>query len=596
MRNPPVRNALRGVLGIALALTLTMLASAAGPPVPPAVARDQVDYVFFGSDRPVLIRLHVRVGEQPYDVTWIAWMDRLFNWFDVNNDGVLDKGEAARVIPANNLQQMMGGGINGAFPPALPLAQLDTNRDGKVSKEEFRAYFRKNGMGPMRFSQQNFEAATATQINESLYKRLDTNRDGKLSKEELGRMQTALRSLDENEDEILTTEELNVENNYNNGYDEVVFLGGRLPRMAAPDPVGMVEYEPGKPNGVLAARLLGQYDRNKDNKLARGEIALDREVFDQLDRNKDGFLDTSELAHFFAREPDLIFRTTTGQITRVSGILDTFGLGSSRTKQRLEDVDAKKRPASLVKNLRRVNGDTMGMTLGDARISFQVNQGQVNNFFGNRQFYLQQFDMIAGKKDHVSREQQKENPGSPFIFALFTQADRDGDGKMTRKEMIGWLDLVGAGGSVHISLTVSDQGRNLFSLLNAAGNGRLSLREMRTAWKRVEPMAKDRKAGLARDDLPRSMRIILGQGNAFFQPVPVAFAGPAPVAPRPTFFGTAPAWFRKMDHNGDGDISPKEWLGTEEEFRKIDADGDGLISAEEARRYETKRTSKSEEK
>ena len=47
-----------------------------------------------------------------------------------------------------------------------------------------------------------------------------------------------------------------------------------------------------------------------------------------------------------------------------------------------------------------------------------------------------------------------------------------------------------------------------------------------------------------------------------------------------------PAWFRKMDRNADGDVSPREWLGTEEEFRKIDTDGDGLISPEEAERYD----------
>ena len=47
-----------------------------------------------------------------------------------------------------------------------------------------------------------------------------------------------------------------------------------------------------------------------------------------------------------------------------------------------------------------------------------------------------------------------------------------------------------------------------------------------------------------------------------------------------------PLWFRKMDRNADGDVSPKEWLGTEEDFQKIDTDGDGLISAEEAERYD----------
>jgi hypothetical protein len=41
-----------------------------------------------------------------------------------------------------------------------------------------------------------------------------------------------------------------------------------------------------------------------------------------------------------------------------------------------------------------------------------------------------------------------------------------------------------------------------------------------------------------------------------------------------------------MDRNRDGDLSRREWLGTEEEFKKIDTDGDGLISAEEAEAYD----------
>ena len=45
-----------------------------------------------------------------------------------------------------------------------------------------------------------------------------------------------------------------------------------------------------------------------------------------------------------------------------------------------------------------------------------------------------------------------------------------------------------------------------------------------------------------------------------------------------------PLWFRKMDRNGDGDVSSREFLGTPADFRRIDTNGDGLIDAEEAER------------
>jgi hypothetical protein len=50
-----------------------------------------------------------------------------------------------------------------------------------------------------------------------------------------------------------------------------------------------------------------------------------------------------------------------------------------------------------------------------------------------------------------------------------------------------------------------------------------------------------------------------------------------------------PLWFQKMDRNRDGDVSRREFLGSDEQFRKIDTNGDGLISREEAEAFEKSR-------
>src|SRR5205823_4338992 len=87
-------------------------------------------------------------------------------------------------------------------------------------------------------------------------------------------------------------------------------------------------------------------------------------------------------------------------------------------------------------------------------------------------------------------------------------------------------------------------------------------------------------------EIPRQFELTVSQGSlqALRRPVVVGRTVPRPIPARAPARG--PLWFRKMDLNGDGDVSPREFLGTQEEFRRIDTDGDGLISVEEAERYD----------
>ena len=46
--------------------------------------------------------------------------------------------------------------------------------------------------------------------------------------------------------------------------------------------------------------------------------------------------------------------------------------------------------------------------------------------------------------------------------------------------------------------------------------------------------------------------------------------------------GQGPEWYQRMDRNGDGDVSRREFLSSRADFQRLDADADGLIDLSEA--------------
>jgi hypothetical protein len=138
-----------------------------------------------------------------------------------------------------------------------------------------------------------------------------------------------------------------------------------------------------------------------------------------------------------------------------------------------------------------------------------------------------------------------------------------------------------------VACRISAEGQGLFDLLDRDRDGRLGLRELRAAPRLLAALDQDGDGMLSRDEVPRTFQVALGLGQASFHRLGgnvILVPGHEPATLPADLFRAGPVWFRKMDRNGDGDVSPREWLGTMEDFHRLDADGDGLISADEAER------------
>jgi Ca2+-binding EF-hand superfamily protein len=563
--------------GAALAAVLASWLTAAedrpqtGPaPAYLAPAPDIQDILFFGDTRPVLLRLHIQLDGKPFRIFWEDYFQSLFAYLDRDGDGVLSAEEAKRVPQAQALLREMQGGYFNAIPGGTaPFAELDTDpKDGQVTRQELAAYYRRYGLQALRLTVEN-QGEQRERLTEALFKYLDVDKDGKLSRDELLRAPTSLRKLDVDDDELLTRQELLL---VANTPVVVMPVDNAMPPGVQATSSAFLLLNPGDQPACWTDLLLKHYDKDHNHKLSRVEIGLPKEVFDRLDTNQDGELDAAELAHFVARPADLELMARFGEVASKETALGAY---------------PREGPLPALAGAVSSTGNTaLKITLESAHIDVGLRNGALANFQDVRQFYMGQFK--AADADNNGSVDEKEIRPSQFQFlrGLFPLADRDGDGQLTEKEMEAYLDLQAKAAQANTALTITEFGRGLFELLDSNGDGRLGLREVRAIPMRLAPLDRNGDGYITRDEIPHRFRLTLSQG---IPPVQQESMRPPPAVPRagsqpdrPAAPAKGPLWFRKMDRNGDGDVSPREFLGSAEDFKRIDTDGDGLIDHKEA--------------
>ena len=199
--------------------------------------------------------------------------DSFIKRFDKNKDGFLTKDE---------------------LPPRLMdfFDEADTNGDGKLDKKEVEQLLQ---MLRKRFGQapaaKPDNKAEIEQLVDRILAQMDANKDGKISREEaMGPIAENFDELDTNKDGFLDRSELRK------------FAERVVSRRQLPPEKGKAQV----PQPALEIPDFDALDRNADGRLTREELKGTRyaDLFDKIDSNKDGKITRKEWETYFKKEAE----------------------------------------------------------------------------------------------------------------------------------------------------------------------------------------------------------------------------------------------------------------------------------------------------
>lgn len=531
---------------------------------------------------PVFARLDITVDRRPYR-EWVT--ELLTSRLDLNRDGLLSE-EELQLIPQRLLAQAR---ISDAAQLLKSFRPAESVSDQKSSTETMmKGAGTKTELPPISVSQfkewfadqlaQGFNiVATPVAASDAvrLSALIDSNNDGMVTAEEIRTAANQLKYRDLDDDQTFTAAELLP---YRDPRNQQVAL---VPEVANLPMSQVVDQASAKRTAEQICRRYGASDSIATSQLRLPVGALPASSGSE-------FLNLPQLTTWLLNQIEFDEQQPLHLDLKIR-LSDRAN--ASRLEVNLTDTAKSICTVEMFRNNSRCKLLVDGMPI---EIRSRGGSKDSRGFMVN--FLLQRMTTYDQDKDRSLSEEefpalQAELASQLQVNGTFEELDLNSDGMLLRNEVKGFIERDTLATQSRIEVSVRQDGRTLFKLIDQNSDRRLSPRELQNGFEPLKEFDFDQDERVSESEMGTSYILTIGLGQAeALRRQPMRMQGgnmPSMDAVLPGVDGLkGPEWFRRMDRNQDGDVSWREFLGERSNFDSIDADKDNLISPEEATAYQ----------
>ncbi|GAA4428644.1 hypothetical protein [Bremerella cremea] len=500
----------------------------------------------FVSSGPIRVDVCLWIDNQPFDQALEELIDHILKLADSDQDGRATWDELAD-------HPQLGRGQFGNLSFEDPrqrqqnINRYDTNRNGWVDRSEVPRLVSRSSARTEAFSvRRTSYAAQRSRTDSTLRQLIDQNGNGTLEHEEIELAAERIQQRDLDDNEIVSVPELMTSMGQMpsdmSRNDRRRFFGGQaMFTLSSDTPWNDLLYAM-QQNYVHGQRLdLKQFPPEN--------------LLHQIDRNQDGNLSNDELQQLVDLPAQYVLTIR-------------FGERDDRPRLTFE-------PQPGVGGETLTSEEQLTCHLGNDWLVFKVRDGV--NLEQLEQQASSLLELYDRNRDGYLEPDELPDEGAPITFMA---ADQDNDNKVYAQEIEVALKQQNWFDRCHIRLQGIDGEDPLFRSVDQNRDQRLSARELGQLATNLLAIDQNQSNAIEFDEIPALLEFEFFRGDQ--DNAAIVTPGYSQPPSRAQGWDSAPAWFVGMDYNGDGDISPREFLGTPQQFQKLDLDQDGFVTGTEA--------------